>query len=69
MAAMSWGIDRQGIRTIFDQGGKRLKQFELSEPQRERFSLDTYPDELTAREADFRQEAKYGKWSKHRAER
>jgi hypothetical protein len=66
MAAMSWSIDRHGIRTVFDHDSKRLKQFELSEPHRGRFSLDTYPDELTARESDFRQEAKYGKWSKHR---
>jgi hypothetical protein len=42
---------------------KRLKQFELSGRCKERFSLNTYPDELTAREAEFRQETKYGKWS------
>jgi hypothetical protein len=40
-----------------------LKQFELSGPRRKRISLDTYPDELAARDAEFRQEARYGKWS------
>jgi hypothetical protein len=30
--------------------------------QRERVSLDTYPDELAARDAEFCQEARYGKW-------
>jgi len=29
----------------------------------ERISLDTYSDELAARDAEFRQEARYGKWS------
>ena len=59
---MSWSMDRQGIRTLFDRETKRLKQFELSGPRRERLSLDTYPDELVARGAE-RQEARYGKWS------
>jgi hypothetical protein len=56
-------MDRQGIRTLFDRETKRLKQFELSGPRRERISLETYPDELAARDAEFRQEARYGKWS------
>ena len=60
---MGWSMDRQGIRTLFDQESNRLKQFELSGPRRERVSLDTYPDELAARDAEFRQEARYGKWS------
>jgi hypothetical protein len=61
-AAMGWSMDREGIRTLFDGESKRLKQFELSGPRRERISLDTYPDELAARDAEFRQEARYGKW-------
>src|ERR1700722_3675005 len=61
--AMDWSMDRQGIRTLFDRETRRLKQFELSGPRRERTSLDTYPDELAARDAEFRQEARYGKWS------
>jgi hypothetical protein len=61
--AMDWSMDRQGIRTLFDDGSKRLKQFELSGPLRERVSLDTYTDALAAREAEFRQQARYGKWS------
>ena len=60
---MDWSMDRQGIRTLFDRETRRLKQFELSGPRRGRISLDTYPDELTARDAEFRQEARYGKWS------
>jgi hypothetical protein len=60
---MGWSMDRQGIRTLFDRESNRLKQFELSGPRRERVSLDTYPDELAARDAEFRQEARYGKWS------
>ncbi len=60
---MDWSMDRQGIRTLFDDGSKRLKQFELSGPLRERVSLDTYADALAAREAEFRQQARYGKWS------
>ena len=66
---MGWSMDRQGIRTLFDRVTGRLKQFELSGPlelsgpRRERVSLDTYPDELVARDAEFRQEARYGKWS------
>jgi hypothetical protein len=69
IATMSWSIDRHGVRTTFDHDSKRLKQFELSGRRRERFSLNTYPDELTAREAEFRQETKYGKWSGHGADR
>ena len=61
--AMGWSMDRQGIRTLFDRVTGRLKQFELSGPRRERVSLDTYSDELAARDAEFRQEARYGKWS------
>ena len=60
---MRWSIDRQGIRTLFDRESKRLKQFELSGPRRARVSLDSYADELAARDAEFRQEARYGKWS------
>ena len=60
---MAWSMDRQGIRTLFDRESKRLKQFELPGPRRERISLDTYPDELAARDAEFRQGARYGKWS------
>lgn len=60
---MGWSMDRQGIRTLFDHESKRLKQVELLGPRRERVSLDTYSDELAAREVEFRQGAKYGKWS------
>jgi hypothetical protein len=60
---MGWSMDRQGIRTLFDHESKRLKQVKLSGPCRERVSLDTYANELAAREVEFRQEAKYGKWS------
>jgi len=60
---MGWSMDRQGIRTLFDRESKRLKQSKLSGPRRERISLDTYQDELAARLAEFRQEARYGKWS------
>jgi hypothetical protein len=56
-------MDRQGIRTLFDHESKRLKQVKLSGPRRERVSLDTFANELAAREVEFRQEAKYGKWS------
>ena len=48
---MGWSMDRQGIRTLFDRVTGRLKQFELSGPRRERVSLDTYSDELAARDA------------------
>jgi len=61
---MVWSMDRHGIRTSFDQESKRLKQVELSAPRRERVSLDSYADALAAREAEFRQEAKYSEWSK-----
>ena len=67
---MGWSMDRWGIRTLFDRESKRLKQFKLSGPRRERISLDTYPDEIAARDAEFRQEARYGKWSEpaHRSQ-
>ena len=55
---MGWSMDCQGIRTLFDRVTGRLKQFELSGPRRERVSLDTYSDELAARDAEFRQEAR-----------
>jgi hypothetical protein len=51
-------MDREEIRTLFDRESKRLKQFELSGPRRERVSLDTYPDELAARDAEFREEVR-----------
>ena len=60
---MGWSMDRHGIRTLFDEESKRLKQVELSGPRRERVSLETYADTLAAREAEFRQEAKYCTWS------
>ena len=60
---MGWSMDRHGIQTLFDEESKRLKQVELSGPRRERVSLDTYADALAAREAEFRQEAKYCAWS------
>jgi hypothetical protein len=50
---MGWSMDRQGLRTLFDHESKRLKQYELSGSRRERVSLDTYPDELAARDAEF----------------
>jgi hypothetical protein len=55
---MGWSMDRQGIRTLFDRETRRLKQFVLSGPRRERISLETYPDELAARDAEFRQEVR-----------
>jgi hypothetical protein len=64
---MGWSMDRQGIRTLFDSESKRLKQVELSGSCRERVSLDTYADALAARDAEFRQEAKYGNWSAARS--
>lgn len=60
--ASGWSMDRRGIRTLFDRESGRLKQIELSGLRRERVSLGTYPDELTAREVEICQEAKYGKW-------
>jgi hypothetical protein len=66
---MSWSMDREGIRTLFDHESKRLKQFKLSGPRRERVSLDSYADELAARDAEFRQEARYGKWSERGSNR
>jgi hypothetical protein len=42
---------------------KRLKQRELSGSRRERVSRDSYADELAARDVEFRQDARYGKWS------
>jgi hypothetical protein len=47
---MGWSMDRQGIRTSFDRESRRLKQVELSGLRRERVSLATYPDDLSARE-------------------
>ena len=60
--AMGWSMDRQGIRTSFDGESRRLKQIELSGSRRERVSLATYPDDLSAREAEVCQDAKYGQW-------
>jgi hypothetical protein len=60
---VGWSMDRLGIRTLFDHESRRLKQLELSGPRRERVSLDTYPDELAAREAEFCKAARYGKWA------
>jgi hypothetical protein len=51
---MGWSMDRQGIRTLFDAESRRLKQVELSGSRRERVSLRTYPNELSAREAEVR---------------
>jgi hypothetical protein len=59
---MGWSMDRQGIRTSFDRESKRLKQVELSGSRRERISLRIYPNELSAREAEICQDAKYGEW-------
>ena len=59
---MGWSMDRQGIRTLFDPESRRLKQVELSGSRREQISLRTYPNELSAREAEICQEAKYGEW-------
>ena len=64
---MGWSMDRLGIRTQFDHESKRLKQLKLSGPRRERVSRDTYPDELAARDAEFCQEARYGKWVRARS--
>ena len=50
---MGWSMDPRGIRTLFDRVTGRLKQLELSGPRRERISLDTYSDELAARDAEF----------------
>ena len=59
---MGWSMDRQGIRTSFDHESRRLKQVELTGSRRERLSLAIYPDELSARDAEFCQDAKYGEW-------
>jgi hypothetical protein len=59
---MGWSMDRQGIRTSFDRESRRLKQVELSGSRRERVSLRTCPNELSAREAEVCQNAKYGEW-------
>jgi len=48
---MGWSMDRRGIRTLFDHESRRLKQFELSGPRRERVSLNNYANELAARDA------------------
>ncbi len=60
--AMGWSMDRQGIRTSFDRESRRLKQVELSGLRRERVSVHTYANELSAREAEVCQEAKYSEW-------
>jgi hypothetical protein len=57
---MGWSMDRQGIRTLFDPENSRLKQVELWGSRRERVSLRTYPNELSAREAEVCQDARYG---------
>ena len=59
---MGWSMDRQGIRALFDRESRRLKQVELSGSRTERVSLGTYPNELSAREAEVCQEVKYGEW-------
>jgi hypothetical protein len=59
---MGWSMDRQGIRASFDRESGRLKQVELSGSRRQRVSLHTYADELTAREAEVCREANYGQW-------
>jgi hypothetical protein len=59
---MGWSMDRQGVRTWFDRESRRLKQVELSGSGRERVSLATYPDDLSAREAEVCQDAKYSQW-------
>ena len=59
---MGWSMDRQGIRTWFDRESRRLKQVELSGLRRERVSLRTYANELSARDAEVCQDAKYGDW-------
>jgi hypothetical protein len=61
---MGWSMDRQEIRTSFDRESRRLKQIELSGSHRERVSLRTYPNELSAREAEVCQDAEYGEWCK-----
>jgi hypothetical protein len=66
---MGWSMDRQGIRTTFDHESRRLKQVELSGSRRERVSLRTYTDELSAREAEVCRDAKYGAWCKPTAAR
>ena len=58
---LEYGSSRNS--NVIDEESKRLKQVELSGPRRERVSLDTYADTLAAREAEFRQEAKYCTWS------
>jgi hypothetical protein len=59
---MGWSMDRQGIRTSFERENGRLKQVELSGSRRQRVSLHTYADELTARAAEVCHDAKYGEW-------
>ena len=57
---MGWSMDRQ--EWTRDRESRRLKQVELSGSRRERVSLATYPDDLSAREAEVCQDAKYGRW-------
>jgi hypothetical protein len=59
---MGWSMDRQGIRTSFKRESGRLKQVELSGSRRQRVSLHTFADELTARAAEVCHDAKYGEW-------
>jgi hypothetical protein len=59
---MGWSMDRQRVRTWYDRESRRLKQLELSGSGRERASLTTYADELSAREAELYQDPKYGQW-------
>jgi hypothetical protein len=59
---MSWSMDCQGIRTWFDRESRRLKQVEPSGLLRERVSLRTYANELSARDAEVCRDAKYGDW-------
>ncbi len=64
---MGWSMDRQRVRTWFDRESGRLKQVELSGSGRERASVATYADELSAREAELNQNAKYGRWCEQTA--
>jgi hypothetical protein len=59
---MGCSMDRHGIRTSFDRESRRLKQVELSGLRRERVSLRTYANELSARDAEVCRDAKYGEW-------
>ena len=48
---MSKACPSTRVASLCDRESKRLRQFELLGSRRERISLDTYPDELTARDA------------------